>query len=320
MTEILWTDKYKPDKFDNLILDPLIRKEFDIIFTKKDIPNLIFFGDSGVGKTSSMNIIVNGLYGKYVNDYVLKINVVKNKGIKIKEIIETFLKKIMIYNDSDINKYAKHKLIIIDEFDNIMPKIQSGISKIINNNKDKIKILITCNNIKNVIPSLQSICKIIKFEKINKQQICEYLIKICKNENINFDIDAIEYISHYSNGDMRICVNMLYVIYIAYKHITLENIYEIFDDKPQIEKIKCLIQNCIDKNIEKYIENLIDLENHGYTYKDIAFFLFDILKSPTIIDIKNDVRLLLLQKLSSIIVNILNNYNHQLQLITLIDY
>ena len=50
---IPWVEKYRPDTFENIILDPIKKQIFTNIFKHKlYFPNLIFFGPPGTGKTT----------------------------------------------------------------------------------------------------------------------------------------------------------------------------------------------------------------------------------------------------------------------------
>ena len=41
---IPWVEKYRPQSFDNIVLDPMNRIIFENIIKQNNIPNLIFYG------------------------------------------------------------------------------------------------------------------------------------------------------------------------------------------------------------------------------------------------------------------------------------
>ena len=52
--DTLWIEKYRPIKLDDIIADKNIKKEMEIIIKNKDIPNMIFTGTPGIGKTTTI--------------------------------------------------------------------------------------------------------------------------------------------------------------------------------------------------------------------------------------------------------------------------
>ena len=62
---IPWVEKYRPNNFDGLILDPLNRKILMNILEKNFVPNLLFYGPPGTGKTTTIINLINSYQQKY---------------------------------------------------------------------------------------------------------------------------------------------------------------------------------------------------------------------------------------------------------------
>ena len=63
MFEKLWTDKYRPNKLSDITGNNEILMRLKLIAATKNLPNMIFSGMSGTGKTSSAICLVKEIYG-----------------------------------------------------------------------------------------------------------------------------------------------------------------------------------------------------------------------------------------------------------------
>ena len=57
----LWVEKYRPKNLDEIFLHQGIKEYFDTLESKESIPNLLFVGNPGIGKTTLAKIIVLSL-------------------------------------------------------------------------------------------------------------------------------------------------------------------------------------------------------------------------------------------------------------------
>ena len=60
----IWIEKYRPKDFDNIIGQEKNINILKNLLENKSLPHLLFHGNSGVGKTSTINAISEYLYGK----------------------------------------------------------------------------------------------------------------------------------------------------------------------------------------------------------------------------------------------------------------
>ena len=59
-----WVEKYRPKKFEDIVLDKNNSEIFKNIIKKKYFPNLLFYGPPGTGKTTTALALSHQLFGK----------------------------------------------------------------------------------------------------------------------------------------------------------------------------------------------------------------------------------------------------------------
>ena len=184
-----FSEKYRPKKINDLILDNIILNKINNIVMNKDIPNIIFTGKSGIGKTSTIHAIARQIYPRDYHDSIIELNASDDRGIKsVHDTIINFCKRKVEFKEG----YAQHKLLILDEADNITPKAQRLINSIMEK-YPTTRFAFTCNNSSAVIESIQSRCIIIRFTKPPVEKFIEAGMNIkIKHEVIGIDIEKKE--------------------------------------------------------------------------------------------------------------------------------
>ena len=65
-TDFLWVEKYRPQKISDTILSSELKKTFQKIVDNGEIPNMMFTGTAGTGKTTVrlINLSLRRLQGR----------------------------------------------------------------------------------------------------------------------------------------------------------------------------------------------------------------------------------------------------------------
>jgi replication factor C subunit 2/4 len=264
--KIPWIEKYRPKNSDEILLDSFIKKKIEKILELKAFPNMIITGEPGTGKTSTILFLAKYIYGNKYDDNVLELNASDDRGLSIiNNTIYPFCKKSSNLNSSN---YPNHKLIILDEADSITPKAQNLLSNIISEFRNNTRIVFICNDCTQIIESIQSRCMIIKYPKINTENLHKKIIHICKYENIPYTLEGINTLLFVSDQDIRQSINNLECIYYSFNELNSENVYKIVD-KPKPYYIYQILNKCILKNYKDTIDIIVNLYNKGYTPNDI---------------------------------------------------
>jgi replication factor C subunit 2/4 len=270
-----WVEKYRPKNADEILLDPFIKQKITQMLENKSIPNIIFSGSPGTGKTSTILFLAKELYKDKYQDNVLELNASDDRGLSIiNNTIYPFCKK-KINNDSE---YPNHKLIILDEADSITSKAQNSLSNIISEFINTTRIVFICNNCSQIIESIQSRCIIIKYPRIDIDNLYNKIEYICKNENIKYDSNGINTLLFVSDQDIRQSINNLECIYYSFNELNEDIVYKLID-KPKKYYIIEILKYCYDSDYIATINVVKNLYNKGYTPNDILLtfmkYLFD---------------------------------------------
>ena len=301
MSNTLWIEKYRPVKFEDVIADKNIIKEINLIIKNKDIPNMIFTGTSGIGKTTTILCIAKHLYGKYFKDTVLELNASDDRGIKTinSNAIGNFCSFKLPYTDEDKNKYCKHKLIILDESDNMTEKVLPIISMLMDTHYKTTRFVFTCNSSTKIIESIQSRCNIIRFSRLTVEMISDRLERILKIENIKYDKKILNEISLISEGDLRYAVNFLQLLVDRFQIVNKDNLNKIYES-PSNDILFNILNLLSKNNIKNALIDIHKLKKSGFSVYDIFTGYFNYFKSINI-TINEDLKIQLMIVLSGYI-------------------
>jgi replication factor C subunit 2/4 len=292
--QLPWIEKYRPYNIDDICLPQLIKNKISNIIKDRNLPNIIFSGPPGIGKTSAIKIMALSLYGKYYKDAVLELGLLEDRGIKfMQNDIVLFCKTKISYKKEDEDKYPKYKLIIFDEADNIISRVQDQISVIMESYSNNIRFALTCNSSSEISEGIQTKSLIWRYPALSDDLVIKRLGEICNKENIKFNESALKKVCNLSQGDLRTAINKLELIANKYSEIKDEYINDLCNT-PQEIIIKKIFLQIINKKLKEALEMTFDLKKKSYSGSDIVLGMLTTIKS----DICNDISEIIKIKLS----------------------
>jgi len=269
----LWVDKYKPKSLDEITGNTEIIERLKVISKSRNLPNMIFSGMSGTGKTSSAMCLVKAIYGNNFMKRVIELNASDD------------LRKIDVVRDridNFVKKKCGEKIVIFDEADSMTNQVQHTLRSIMDRYYKTTRFILICNSLSNIIESILSRCLIVKFSKLKNDEIKHRLTFIIESENIKYTNKGIDAICLCSRGDMRMILNNIQTVHVGFGNITEDNVYKVVDI-PHPKIIKDLIEICLKGDINTAIDMLTEMYNNGYTPIDIIETIFDICSTTDLI-------------------------------------
>lgn len=200
----LWVQKYKPQKFDDIIgQNEAIEKTKNYLknFPPRTKKRAILLGGSpGIGKTTLIEVLA-----KETNSEIFEMNAsdLRNKA-SMQEALKPVLEQVSLFNSN--------KIILIDEADGLSgTKDRGGIitlTTLIENSP--YPILCTANDVwGKKLSALRKKCEVIELNEISPSQVKQVLKSILEKENKETTLGTLNKISINSKGDLRSAINDL---------------------------------------------------------------------------------------------------------------
>ena len=210
---IVWTEFYRPKKVDDIVGDfkDKIKKYLE---NPASCPHFLLYSRSpGTGKSSLAKAIINELGCDYL---------ILNSSDERK--IETIRAKVKEFALTKSSKPDLRRLIMLDEADGMGKIAQEALRNTMETFAKNAIFILTCNNLNKVIGPIQSRCKVIPFAYPKKEEIKEYLKKICNSESLKYDDDGLNALIEMNYPNIRNCVLALQDIHTMGKEVTKQNV------------------------------------------------------------------------------------------------
>lgn len=222
-----WVEKYRPQTLDDIVGQKQIIGRLEKYVGENSMPNLMFTGPAGVGKTTTAIALVKSILGEYWRQNFLELNASDARGIDtVRNNIKNFCRLKPVG--------APFRIIFLDEVDNMTKDAQHALRREMEMYTKTASFILSCNYSSKIIDPIQSRCAIFRFAPIKGEAIVERLKYICSSENVDYTDDGLENIVYFAEGDMRKAVNILQSSASEEESITEDSVYEVVSKaKPQ---------------------------------------------------------------------------------------
>ena len=184
--DFLWVEKYRPKTISETILPDSLKKTFSKIVESGELPNMLFTGTAGLGKTTVAKALCNQLG----LDYII-INGSEEGNI------ETLRGKIKQFASS-VSLQGGYKVVILDEADYLNPQsTQPALRGFIEEFANNCRFILTCNFKNRIIEPLHSRCGVYEFNTTKKDlaslagQFMKRATEILDAENVSYNKNTV---------------------------------------------------------------------------------------------------------------------------------
>lgn len=304
-------EKFRPREFEDIVGNEEAVTRLSQFARDGNMPNIILHGPPGCGKTTVILCMARKILGSHMKEAVLELNASNERGLDVVR------NKIKMFAQAKVTlEPGKQKLVILDEADAMTEAAQQALRRIIEIYSKTTRFAFACNLFDKIIEPIQSRCAVVRFNRLNDDQLRSKIISICKQMSVNYDDKGTNAIIYTAQGDMRQAINNLQSTYDGFESITEENVFKVCDEPPPII-IQNIIEFCLKSKLDEAEKCLKHLYKLGYCTEDIVSSMFRVVKT---FKMPEYVKLEYLKQIGIAQIRIVQGVNSMLQLTGLISH
>jgi DNA polymerase III delta prime subunit len=140
MTDTQWVEKYRPQTFKDLVLPPVLSKNLKTLTANKGGMSLMFFGNSGSGKTTVARMI------SPESTYFINCSL-DNSINMVRELPRTC---------SSVTVFGERRVVVLDEADNLSRDAQAALRGTVEFLSKSTDFIMTANEPTRLMPAIHS--------------------------------------------------------------------------------------------------------------------------------------------------------------------
>jgi DNA polymerase III delta prime subunit len=181
MNDFLWVEKYRPKTIGDSVLPDSLKSTFQKIVDGGEMPNMLFTGTAGLGKTTVAKALCNQLNLDWIIINASESGNIDTLRTKIKQFAST------------VSLQGGYKVVILDEADYLnaqstQPALRGFIEEFANN----CRFILTCNFKNRIIEPLHSRCGVYEFNT-TKKELAGLAAQFMKRATFILDEEGVSY-------------------------------------------------------------------------------------------------------------------------------
>jgi len=269
-----WLEKYRPVTLKHVVGNRETIDRLRQIAKQGNVPNMIISGPPGTGKTTSIHCLAFDLLGEELYKTAgLELNASDSRGIDVVR------NKIKMFAQQKINlPPAKHKIIILDEADNMTKAAQQALRRTMEIYSNTTRFALACNISSKIIEPIQSRCCILRYTRLRNKEIVKRVKEVMDFENVtNFTEAGLDALLFIAEGDMRNAINTLQSCVMGFGRVTQDTIMKICD-QPSPKMTEKILESCRKGDIDNACLLLQGVLSEGYSPIDFITTVFRVVQ------------------------------------------
>lgn len=199
----LLSEQLRPKTMQDILLPEQDIARLQNMITNHKLPNLLFYGSPGRGKTSAARIL----------QHQLDADIYELNGSSISS--DRALEKEITSIAQSTTIMLKPKILLIDEADYLHNRIQNSMRHIVENSSTKCRFILTANDERRIIPALKSRLTAVNFDlpisetKTMLERLRTTMLRKLDKLNVNYDSERVFEIICLHYPDLRSIANKI---------------------------------------------------------------------------------------------------------------
>jgi DNA polymerase III delta prime subunit len=275
--EVLWVERYRPQKIRDTILPEKLKTTFQKFVSDDSVPNLLLTGGPGVGKTT----VAKAMLEEMGCDYI-----VKNGSLNVN--IDTLRYEISTYA-SAVSLAGGRKYVIFDEADYLnAANVQPALRNFIEEYSSNCGFIFTCNFKNRIIQPLRSRLSEVDFsiETADRPALAAQFYKrvraILDQEQVAYDNKVVAKVIEKHFPDFRRVLTELQTyagsgkidegIFINLKQESMDELFKLLKEKNFTEMRKWVGRNS-DQDMNEMFRRIYDMSTDKVQLKSLPGFV-----------------------------------------------
>ncbi len=219
MTSSIWTEKYRPQTFDDVRGQKEIVEKVRAFVSSGNMPHILFSGPAGVGKTTLALVIAKQLFGENWRQNTLELNASDERGIDVVRV------KVKDFARTKAIGDVPFKLIYLDESDALTKEAQQALRRTMENYTKTCRFVLSCNYSSKIIDPIQSRCAVFRFKPLSEEEIYQVIEKVAKEEILTLSAETKKALFEVCDGDCRRLENVMQSCAVLNREINPELVF-----------------------------------------------------------------------------------------------
>lgn len=275
MKNTLWTEKYRPQTISDYVFkNNAIKQKMEDWISTGEIPHIGLFGPAGTGKTSAIQVLINGLAANgHIEETEVEYFNMSDEGMDaVRERILPTAGMVCI---------GKYRVFVLEEMEQMSQKSQGSLKRIMEDFAGTARFILTSNAMHRILPPIRSRVHTIMIDTHNQNDFTTHLLNILIKEGVDLSdtksIEVVDRISRTNWPDFRKALNTLQGNISNGKILQMDDVVDSTADyKAQI--IEAAKSDSINKMRQLIVKNIPEDQTDeffSFLYRNLELFSTD---------------------------------------------